>query len=99
MALDRIKSMVDTKIKVDFAKFSNDQIIAELSNKIITYKKLISKIIPTKEAVKYKYMNAWVEAAEDRIFDIHEVKRLEKKLKISRIKILELIDLKKKVNN
>jgi len=98
MTLDRIKSMVDTKIKVDFAKFSNEEIIAELSSRVIKYKDMLEKINPAKEAVKHKYMSAWVESAQERIFDIYEVKKLESKLKISRIKILELIDLKKQIN-
>jgi hypothetical protein len=99
MTIDRIKSMVDTKLKVDFTKFTNEQIIAELSSRVEKYKSVIAGL-SEREGTKARYMNMWIEAAQERILDITEVNILEKKLnKLNRIKILELVDLKKKINN
>ena len=96
--LERIKAMVDTKIKVDFAKFTNDQIINELSERIIKYNRIITTCDEKKDSVKYRYMTCWVTSARQRIHDLREVKKFEGILKIDRIKILELIDLKNKIN-
>ncbi len=99
MTIDRIKAMVDTKIKVDFAKYTNEQIIAELSFRIEKYKGMIAGLTE-RENAKMRYMTMWVEAAQERVVDLADVNYLEKKLnKLSRIKILELIDLRKKINN
>lgn len=98
MTFDRIKTMVDTKIKVDFAKYTNDQIIAELCFRIDKYKELISKLTE-KENTKMRYMSMWIEAAQERVLDVMEIKTIEKKVKLSRVKILELVDIRKKINN
>lgn len=98
MTLDRIKAMVDTKIKVDFAKYTNEQIIAELAFRIEKYKDMIAELTE-RENAKMRYMSMWVEAAQERVIDLVDVNHLEKKLKINRVKILELIDLRKRINN
>ena len=99
MALDRIKSILDINIKRDFAKFSNAEIIADLITRADRYKIMLEKINPETEAVRHSYINSWVESATERISDMHEIERLETILNIDRVKLLELIDLRKKINN
>ncbi len=97
MTEERIKSMIDTKIKVDFSKLTNDQIVNEFNIRIDKYEEILKNMMDDK-SIKFKYMSFYVGFAKARRDDMKEVSRLETKLKIGRMKILELVDLKNKIN-